>query len=245
MIRDKFLRDINSTIDKHQRFESSDFKVDTVSDQRNNNITLTIKYSIEPKYKIVFKIPNSITTDKDGYSSYYIFSGNVCPGPLAYEETFSFKGETGIYERITVWLNCIWEELSSNPIVKQVENQQHQIDEIFEKFENIKDDFFTVEEAVDIKNRLTELEETLKSHIVKNGEDKKLYEQEIANLHLDIDTLKQTVQSFKKKGWLKSFTSKVFKWTKDSENRKLLTDGYKIIREFLPPDIKHTLPGGE
>lgn len=245
MIRDKFYRDITTTIDKHQRFDSSDFKVEPIRDQRNSYTTLTIKYGIEPKYKILFKIPSSTTTDKDSYSAYYAFSGSVCPGPLAYEETFSFKGEEGVFERITVWLNCIWEELSSNPIVKQVESQQHQIDEIFEKFDNIKDEYFSVEEASDIKRRLDELEETLKSQITKNGEDKKIYEQEVSKLHTDIDTLKQTVQSFKKKGWLKSFTSKVFKWTKDSDNRKLLKDGYTIIREFLPEEIKHALPDGK
>ena len=69
-----------------------------------------------------------------------------------------------------------------------------------------------------------------------------MFEQEVAKLHNDIDTLKQTVQSLKKKGWLKSFTSKVYKWTKDSDNRKMLMDGYSVIREFLPEDIKSTLP---
>lgn len=245
MIRDKIYKDITDTIDKHKRFDSSDFKIEPIKDSRNSFTTLTIKYSIEPKYKIVFKIPTSTTTDKDSYSPYYSFSGSVSPGPLAYEETFAFKGEDGVFERITIWLNCIWEELSSNPIVKQVESQQQQIDDIFDKFETIKDDYFTNEEASDLRKRLDELEESLKSQISKNSEDKKILEQEISNLHTDIDTLKQTILSFKKKGWLKSFTSKVFKWTKDSENRKMLKDGYTVIREFLPDEIKNALPDGK
>ena len=69
-------------------------------------------------------------------------------------------------------------------------------------------------------------------------------EDDIARLHTDIDTLKQTIQTFKKKGWLKSFTTKVFKWTRDSENRKMLKDGYAVIREFLPEEIKNVLVDG-
>lgn len=245
MIREKIYKDINSTIDKHVRFDSTDFKIDPVKEPKNPYTVLTIKYSIEPKYKIVFKIPTSMTNDNDSYSSYYAFSGNVCPGPLAYEETFTFKGEDGIFNKIYTWLNCIWEELSANPIVKQVENQQQQIDEIFEKIDFLKDEYFSEAEASDLRKKLDELEETLKSQIKQNTEDKKLFEEEVSKLHTDIDTLKQTIHSFKKKGWLKSFTSKVFKWTKDSENRKMLKDGYTVIREFLPEEIKNSLPGGD
>ncbi|MBK8806957.1 MAG: hypothetical protein IPO21_10060 [Bacteroidales bacterium] len=242
MIREKFYKDINNTIDKHIRFDSADFRIEPVKTPQFAYTTLTIKYTVEPKYKIIFKIPSSTTTDNNSYSPYYAFSGNVCPGPLAYDETFSFKGEVGVFERINIWLNCIWEELSSNPIVKKVENQQQQIEEIFEKFESIQDGYFTDDEAEELKMRLETLEETLKAQIKQNGEEKKMFEQEVTKLQNDIDTLKQTVQSLKKKGWLKSFTSKVYKWTKDSNNRKMLNDGYSVIREFLPEDIKSSLP---
>ena len=245
MIRDKIYRDITQTLDKHARFDSTEFKVSTVRDQRGNSTTLTIEYSIEPKYRIVFKIPSSTVTEKNEYGSLitdYSFSGTVCPGPLALDETFSFRGEDGIFERITTWLNNIWEELSANPIVKKMESQQTQIDELFERFDSMPDDYFSVEEAAELKERLNNLEETLKATIQERVEDKKVFEQEVAKLHTDIDTLKQTITSFKKKGWLKSFTNKVFKWTSNSDNRKLLKDGYSIIREFLPEDVKHSLP---
>lgn len=241
MIRDKFFRDITNTIDNHQRFESYDFKV--ASEKNSNSITtLTIKYLIEPKYIIVFKIPSSTTTEKESYSPFYAFSGAVCPGPLSYEESFSFKGEDGVFHRIKTWLDCIWEELSANPIVKIVESQQEQIDEIYAKFETVKDEYFSDEEAKDLRNKLDELEEKLKQQINQSTENKKELEMKVSKLHGDIDTLKQTINSFKKKGWLRSFTSKVFKWSKDSENRKLLKDGYSVIRNFLPEEVKSSFP---
>src|SRR5438477_189409 len=127
-------------------------------------------------------------------------------------------------------------------MVKRIEDQQNQIDEIFEKFDSIQDEYFTEDEASELKNRLDKLEENLQAEIRTKNEDKKIFEQEISKLHTDIDTLKQTISSFKKKGWLRSFTGKIFKWSKNSENRKLLADGYKVIREFLPEHIKTSLP---
>lgn len=103
---------------KHNRFDSSDFEI--VDEQKSSSVSLTINYTIEPKYKIIFILPSGTTEDKEGFSSsYYNFSGTVCPGPLSYNERFNFRGENGIYEQITTWLNCIWEEISSNPVVKK------------------------------------------------------------------------------------------------------------------------------
>jgi len=53
--------------------------------------------------------------------------------------------------------------------------------------------------------------------------------------------LKQTIQSFDKKGWIRSFTSKIFSWGAKPENQKILKDGYKIIRGFFPENVS-TMP---
>jgi len=242
MIRDKFYKDIITVINSHTRFDSIDFKIKTVKDDRNISTLLTIQYNFDSKYKIIFKIPSSVTIDKDGYSPYYSFTGSVCPGPVAIEESFSFKGEDTVFTKISLWLNCIWEEISANPIVKQIENQQNQINEIFERFESIKDDYFTIDEAKELKKKLDDLENTLKSQLQQQIKDKKGLEEEINKLHLDIDTLKTTIASFDKKGWLKSLSVKVFKWSTNANHAKLIKGGYTLIREFLPDEIKNSPP---
>ncbi|MFA6249477.1 MAG: hypothetical protein WC615_21240, partial [Mucilaginibacter sp.] len=236
MIREKFNKDIINRIDKHQRFDNAEF---IISATKNGSSTiLVITYKFKPEYRILFNVPSTSTTDKDGYSPYYAFSGKVSPGPLAYEETFSFKGEGVLFDKIDIWLNSIWEEISSSPIVKQVENQQTKIDEILENFDSLDDKFFTLQEAEDLKTRLDELEETLKELIINHVHYKENKEEELSRLHLDIDTLKQTVNSFNKKGWVKSFVGKMFKWTSDEENKKLLQGGYSFVKQFLPENIK-------
>ena len=138
-------------------------------------------------------------------------------------------------------MDCIWEELSANPIVKMIESKQTQIDEIVQRFDAMDDSYFTKEDALDLKIKLDKLENELNAEILKNTKTKKEQEVEIEKLHTDIDTLKETIHSLKKKGWLKSFTNKVVKWTMNSDNRKLLGDGIQVIRGFLPDDVKSTL----
>lgn len=242
MIRGKHQKDIITTINNHKRFDSSDFEIKSIKDSRGGSTTLTIKYLVEQKYNIVFKMPNSKTKDEDGYGDCYKFVGTVCPGPLAYNESFTFTGIEGLYSRIKEWLDCIWEELLSNPIIKKIEEQQIEINKIVENFDRLEDDYFSIEEAEDLRIRLNKLEEDLKGQIEENSKDKKEAESKIIELQNDIDTLKQTVESFKKKSWLKGFTGKVFKWTRNSKNREILKDGYNVVREFLPEDIKSNLP---
>ena len=132
MIRNKIYKEIALTIEKQGYFEYSDFKVEETSEYRGTKIL--IKYLIEPKYTIVFNIPNSAKKSDDYTGDVYEFSGKARPGPVAYEETFSFTREKDIYSAIEKWLNCIWEELSDNPIIRNQRYQQQQIDEILEKF---------------------------------------------------------------------------------------------------------------
>jgi polyhydroxyalkanoate synthesis regulator phasin len=239
MIRGKLYKDLTTTLEGHSRFEDSDFKI--IPKKVNNSstsIVLTIEYSYDPKYRITFNIPNSESSDKDSWSTYYLFSGTVCPGPLAYEEKFQFKGEEKIHHKINVWMDNIWEEISANPLLRQMEEQQAQIEEIYSQFDDVKDDYFSKSESQELKKRLDDLEEKLKEQIKENTENKEEFDKKVQQLHTDIDTLKQTISSFKKKGWLKNFTGKVFKWTKDSENRKMIEDGYTLIKEFLPDEFK-------
>jgi len=239
MIRGKFYKDIIIKIDSHERFESYDFKISSESNAYNT--MLEIEYKIQSEFLLTFKIPSSVTS-KEGSSDYYLFSGTVCPGPISYQESFNFKGLQGIFNTIERWLDCIWEELTSNPIVKYIESQQEQINDIFEKFDSIDDEYFTKVEAEDLKNRLDELEKTLKDEAIKLNKDKELLQNELIKLHTDIETLKLTITSLNKNGWLKSFTGKIFKWTSKTENRALLKDGFSLVKAFLPENIRNDFP---
>ena len=56
---------------------------------------------------------------------------------------------------------------------------------------------------------------------------------EITSLQDDIQILKQTIQSYKKQGWIKSFTTKALKWANQSDNKALLKEGAKMIQSLL------------
>lgn len=239
MIRDKFYKDILQTIEKHPKFDVSDFtiKVTKLSIYRTQ---VVITLLAETKYKFEFEIPNSV--EEDSGRMVYKFSGKVSPGPLSVEETFSVNGINTILERISIWLGCIWEDLTASPVIRNIEEQQKAVEEIFKQFTEIKDEFFTREEASELKERLDDLERKLQEEIEQKKAEKAIIEEEKQKLRSDIETLKQTITTLKKKGWLRSFTSKVVKWGLDSENRKLLKEGYTIIRDCLPENAKQLLP---
>lgn len=238
MIRAKVRKDIIETLEAHTRFEHADFKLETSKIAKG--VQLKITYLIDTRFYISFVIPSSITGDD--YNAHYMFSGSACPGPVSFDESFSFKQEHEIYSRIKSWQNAIWEEVSTTPLIKLFNEQQQQIDEIYEKLKDVSDELFSKQESEDIKTRLTDLEKKLTEEIENNTKDKDVLQEQINQLHTDISTLQQTVDSFTKKSWFKSFASKVFRWTKDGENRKMIGDGYKVLKEFLPADIKNTMP---
>lgn len=241
MIKQSLYKEIIDTLEKNGRFCSSDFQIET--SLVNSNTVLTIQFKAEPKYYISINMPSSLTQDRnDVYNSYYLFTGKLCPGPLAYTESFTFKESKGIFSRISEWTDDIWEELISNPVVRNIVDKQKEIDDFIESYNQVEDAYFTIDEVSDVKSRLDNLEKTLSSELRQTIEDKKELEKELSRLKNDIETLKQSVSSLKKKGWLKSFASKVFRWTKNSENRKALKDGYTIVREFLPEEYKNALP---
>jgi hypothetical protein len=238
MIRDKVYKEVFETLGSNPHFESYDFSIS--SSRISNTTSLSIVYKMENKFNITLRIPHSLT-NKD-FQEYYLISGTARPGVLAYDESFEFRGYQQIHVKIREWLDNVWEELSSNPIVKEQLNQQKDIEEIFQRFDQIKDEYFSADEAQDLKSRLDELEKKLVEEAKKNIKDKEELQKQIEVLNDDIETLKTTVSSLKKTGWLKSFTGKVFKWTSKKENREFLKEGYSFIKAFLPENIKSDLP---
>ena len=82
----------------------------------------------------------------------------------------------------------------------------------------------------------------LKDQIITNENAIDVQKSEMEQLHTDIETLKSTIGAVSKPNWFRSLTSKTLKWLGKSENRQMLGDGYKVVREFLPENVKKALP---
>lgn len=136
----------------------------------------------------------------------------------------------------------IWEELTIDPVVREVDRQRQDLDKIFEKINSKDDKNFEVNEIADLKKRLDNLETKFKNDLKETIEDKDKLAEELNTLKRDFETLKTTLGTLKKAGWAKGFYSKILKWTSKKENRTLLKDGYTIVKELLPDNIGKSLP---
>lgn len=243
MIREKFLKDISTTINNHKRFESYDFDITPYSQNKSGPTKLKITYKMSPKYQIEIVIPNTKTKVQGAYveSDEYVFKCDKCPGKVAYQESINCNGEEDLHKNLKIWLDCIWDELVSNPILKSIKSQEEKVEELFKKFDLIDDEPFNSQEVEELRKKLDDLESMLKTEIESSKKNKEELENEIDNLHSDIETLKVTINSFTRKGWIKSFTTKIFKWTSNSENRKMLKDGYTLIKEILPDNLVNVI----
>lgn len=240
MIRKKFYKEIVEILNSHSRFEAHNFDIKT--NKQNRNLSLVITYLHNSSFKFKMDLPSGKTTSKDEFSPSYKFSGTMSPGPFALEESFSFSGTNYLDEYINTWLNEIWEELKSNPVVAHIDSQRKEIDEIFERLDGSSEDFFTQDEAEELRARLDDLEKKFNEEFKKEIKDKEELKKEVSSLNKDIETLKVTLSSFNKKSWMKELVGKVFKWVKNPNNRKALKQGYSVVREILPEEYKGMLP---
>ncbi|CAM3726575.1 hypothetical protein [Aquirufa aurantiipilula] len=235
MIRARIIKNVNDILDKHQYFDSNDFVITTKKEYSGTE--LKIVYNLDNRYELSIRVPDEAKEDGS-----YEFSGTLSPGPLSFQEKIKFNKESVLYTKITLWMDCIWSELCSDPVVKEIDKQREDINKILETLSDVPDEYFSKEEVSTLTERLNKLEEELKSQIEHNTKNKKDLEKQIEDLIGDIENLKVTLNSTKKAGWRKNFVTKVYKWVKDPNNRKIIGDGFEIAKGLLPNEYKGYLP---
>jgi hypothetical protein len=235
MVRNKYLNIIYAAIDSSDRFEQTDFSISETEDKYSTT-DLVLTYLPHPTYSLELNIP------KKQSDTGYIFKGTICPGLVSFKEEFQFTGADNIPAKISSWMKYIWEELTIDPVVREVEKQRSEINKIFEKINSKDDKNFDNKEITDLKTRLTDLENKFVEELKTTVEDKDRLAEELKDLKKDFETLKTTLGSLKKSGWAKGFYSKVVKWTMKKENRTLLKEGYTIVKELLPDNMGKNLP---
>lgn len=241
MIRQKTKIDIYNALNRHKNFIPSDFDI-TYKDE-----TVRIVYEYENNYVFSVTFPSE-TSKKTVESSepsfisirrntreveYYQLKGYMRPGELVLTENIAFESDE-LRSKINQWLNCIWQELNSNPISKNLSLQSENFEKLKSKLENISEDYFTKEEGEEIKLKLKTLEEELRKKIEEVYNEKSEQSKQIKDLREQIDILSKTIFSLNKKNWFKSSITKIYKWISEDNNRKLLKDGASVVKHFLP-----------
>lgn len=164
MIRNKTKVEINKNLDEHKYFSSSDFEISI------KGSSITIKYEYNEQFYLKINLPSRNTTKTVkrtkpprilGTRSYneeeeietYFITGKVCPGEMILEEDLRFEGQHQISRQINRWLNSLWEELIATPTNKLIKEQNEIIDKIKKQVNKIPEDYFTKEEAEELKKK--------------------------------------------------------------------------------------------
>ncbi len=199
MIRNRLYYQFIEILEKNGGFLKTDFQIETLPlSQQGNKVFIIYKH--EPKYQFELQIP-----DSPGEAGEYTFTGKVSPGIVSTVETFLLKGEPNLLSGINTWVNCIWEELATQPFLKSAKSIEENIDSVYTKFSSPTEEYFSAEEVDDLRTHLEKLEKDFQIEIHEEIKDKKEAWQRIGMLSAEMERLKSGIGSVKRPLWLYSF----------------------------------------
>jgi len=237
MVREKFIKTINETIEQNPNFSISDFKIDQKKTNiRGIQIIVEIKYIYCEEFQMKINIPDSRSKFKDKYQEeeedYNILCEN-CPGELKLIEQTNVKGINGVIKHLSEWLILIWEELMSIPTNREIQSLKDSVNELFGKIQDFDGQDFSVTEKTEFRNKLDDLERKFQENLKSQEIEKNDLETKLQFLHKEIEALKKTLDVFNKDKWYKSLASKVITWGSKSENQKMISNGMNLFNNIL------------
>lgn len=229
MVRQAFLKELNDALNKSERFEDHDFKVD--SKAANIGYDFKIVYRYDEAYGITAHVGEEVDEGQREIAIY----GNASPGDIGTSESFRIYGRSKFFAYVKQWLGRLRAELMAVPVNRAVEEQRKQIEELIGRFARLPNEYFGRDEAEVLKERLDALEKQMVDAIIGNAAKDEDVSARVASLEQDFSVLKENVETLRKPGWARAFATRVTKWMRDPENRKMLADGVDISRRLLGP----------
>jgi len=235
MISEIFINRVLKAVDKHGFFSRLDFEVYNTTDSDKSIIKIEFIPSPELFVEIVFDPgKNSSHIDESGavYTVEHI-TVNVAPGYVLRTETTRLQSHLDVFKYVERWIDRVYEVFVGNPILRELRRHKGEFETFLNDQASLNDTFFTREEAEKINERLNTLEEDLVRAYNESESLKDSLEDEVESLRLEIDVLKESVNSLKKSRWMRLFSGRVYKWLKKSENRKLLKDTASLAKDLF------------
>ena len=166
------------------------------------------------------------------------------PGEILEMTYFSKLTDYLALGKIENWLTNIKSALTEGPLARKLMKNEQDIQEIHSKINSFYtdkvDDFFTVEEAEDVKIRLKNLEDAFSEKLADEIKDENKLHNELHSLESEIRNLKIQVDALTKKNWFLAFSTKIYLWNKRNPETVRHLGGF--TRELLPKEIKDMIP---
>jgi len=218
LLKLSFRTEIRESLGKG-RFHGEEFLIEQKEHQ--SSVTLSISYRFDSEFFFRAEIPNIMGQRNEVIT----ISILTCPGIMSQKENSMVKESYELLTAINEWTKRVYEELNARPIYRDLAENQEEIEELINRVNELPDEYFTKEEAQEMKHKLDDLEQSflLKLHeIISDQNDLKKRERE---LHSEIESLKMTIDLLKKPGWAGTMLIRFSDLFKDSETKKLLRSG--------------------
>ena len=223
MIRAHLVQQLRKALSDSGTFDPDDFVIETKQD-RSGDTSLKITPRFAGDYSLVARIVGrrganiTITTQ---------------PGSIVQEDSLEVSSWDNLVAETRQWRNRIETELKAEPIAREIDVQRKALEKLLSSVGKVEDTYFSQQEATALRGKLDTLEQTLAEQITKAAENEAQLEAKLAALHSDIETLKQSLDSLRKPGWVQRVGVKVGKWMGDPDVREAIKGGTEIVKGFL------------
>jgi hypothetical protein len=230
MFKATLIERVKGEIERMTRYTIDDFSIANETTRASSGVgaTLTVSYRFEPKYSFI-----AVYSGNRNNSGSNVVSCRFSPGELSSAESVSILGDDGLISTFSSWLSNLLNELESVPALKEIEQQQKEISEMLKQVGSLPEEYFTREEAEQLRVKVDELEKMIQKNIQNSTEDEESIREQISTIKRDFETLKSQIPTLTKKGWSGSFMVRYHSWTKKFGNANLLKSGIQAVKGLL------------
>jgi hypothetical protein len=231
MIRSTLLNEITQILNT-KYFSYNDFDIESLSVYDGTKVNIEYRYI--NNFNFSFTIPNSLESK---------IKVERRPGILVGYEVEYLSEKDEVLAELEDWLIAINEEMGLMPFAREIHETKTKFSILEEKFNEIPDQYFTKEEGEKLKQTLEAIELEFEQKLREELANKMNLEEEITQMKADMEQLKTHVEILSRRGWIKSFGTKLYTWGQNYPKTTALLTAMGI--NLLPEEIKGLIPQEE
>ena len=206
MLRKLFLTRVQEKLTEHHFFSYEDFELSQSKHESwEGYVVLRITYIHDAVYFYEATFRTDVNKDSD-------VSARFAHGEIQMEESRDYLHleymMSGVYE----WTVRVYEELSASPLIRKVEENQKQLEQLGDVIDNLSEEYFTRNDAEHLVRRLEELEKLYTEKMVNSEAHIEKVQIKLEQYSADIEVLKEQVFVLTQKSWFKKFVTKTIDW---------------------------------
>lgn len=235
MVRPDLLKAIIDDLDYQGHLSQDDFLVHDY--EKGGKSLINIDYRYDKTLSFRFRIP----TERTGDSDVYRFFVTVRPGCEAGEESFNASGRTELRRELRSWLDRVYEDVVSAPVVRQFQEHAHAIHELTARLEALPDEPISRTDVEVFSEGLEKLKAEILTQLEKESADKNILEARVEELSRDIDFLKQTLESMTIRKWGELLFSRSTKWQNLFSLAQIASGAMKLLGSGEAGDVLESI----